>query len=369
MRYYENTGTAVAPVYVERVSTAANPNLNPFDGIDAGTGSAPTFADLNDDGDLDLVLGAGNGTLRYFENTGSAATATYLERTGTGANPNPFHGIDAGTDSAPTFADLNNDGDLDLVVGVSDGTPRYYENIGTAAVPAIVERTGLTSLSAAYASTLPLIVFGGQGDDSITGGSADDILFGDRGRMVSFDYVGGVATGTIVEQQGGGGPGDVADGLLRYPDMVFSVDTTVGGNDTIFGLGGNNIMVGGAGADNIVGAGDDDLIIGDNAQVDFWAGSAQVETARTIDVLDQPSWGDTIIAGDGSNVVLAGMGADTVTTVAASTSTLLTGAVVAGDTWTLDLMAGVVPTTFSYVAVAGDTPADVAAAWRRRSTQ
>ena len=307
------------------------------------------------------MLGAGNGTLRYFENTGSAATAAYVERTGTGANPNPFHGIDAGTDSAPTLADLNNDGDLDLVVGVSDGTPRYYENTGTAALPAIAERTGQSPLSVSFGSTLPLIAFGGQGDDSITGGTADDILFGDRGRMVSFDYVGGVATGTIVEQQGGGGPGDVADGLIRHPDMVVSVDTTVGGNDTILGLGGDNIMVGGAGADNIVGASGDDIIIGDNAQVDFWAGSAQVETARTIDVLDQPSWGDTISAGDGSNVVLAGMGDDTVTTVASTSSTLLTGVVVAGGTWTLDLVAGGVTRTFSYLPVAGDTLANVAA--------
>ncbi len=30
----------------------------------------------------------------------------------------------------------------------------------------------------AFESTLPLIVFGGQGDDQITGGSGDDILFG-----------------------------------------------------------------------------------------------------------------------------------------------------------------------------------------------
>ncbi len=37
------------------------------------------------------------------------------------------------------------------------------------------------------ASTLPLVIFGGQGDDIIHGGAGGDIVFGDRGRVLYFD--------------------------------------------------------------------------------------------------------------------------------------------------------------------------------------
>ncbi|MCK9231001.1 MAG: hypothetical protein M0P18_10020, partial [Syntrophales bacterium] len=39
----------------------------------------------------------------------------------------------------------------------------------------------------ASASSLPLVIFGGDGDDAVTGGSGDDIIFGDRGRVTYGD--------------------------------------------------------------------------------------------------------------------------------------------------------------------------------------
>ena len=39
----------------------------------------------------------------------------------------------------------------------------------------------------ASASTLPLIIFGGQDNDQIISGTGNDILFGDRGRVHYFD--------------------------------------------------------------------------------------------------------------------------------------------------------------------------------------
>ena len=47
LNYVENTGTATAPVFVQRTGTA-----NPFDGIDVGEWSAPAVADLDNDGTL-----------------------------------------------------------------------------------------------------------------------------------------------------------------------------------------------------------------------------------------------------------------------------------------------------------------------------
>ncbi|MGL4309877.1 MAG: beta strand repeat-containing protein, partial [Paracoccaceae bacterium] len=95
--------------------------VNPFNGIDVGIDSRPTFADLDRDGDLDLVAGAGNGTLRVW----TKGTGGFTEQTGTN---NPFNGFDVGSGSTPAFADLDGDGDLDLVVGASDGTLRVWAN-------------------------------------------------------------------------------------------------------------------------------------------------------------------------------------------------------------------------------------------------
>ncbi|MEH2274334.1 MAG: VCBS repeat-containing protein [Nostoc sp.] len=84
-------------------------------------------ADIDGDGDLDAVVGEDYGTLRYYKNTGSATNPQYTQQT----SSNPFNGIDVGSFSAPTFADIDGDGDLDAVIGASDGTLLYYKNTDT----------------------------------------------------------------------------------------------------------------------------------------------------------------------------------------------------------------------------------------------
>ena len=71
-------------------------------------------ADLNGDGMLDLVVGAGwlsfgNFSLTYMENTGTSTAPVFVQRTG---STNPFDGIDVSEWNSPTFSDIDNDGTL-----------------------------------------------------------------------------------------------------------------------------------------------------------------------------------------------------------------------------------------------------------------
>lgn len=104
---------------------------------------APTFGDLDGDGDFDAVVGVNNGTFRYFENTGNATTATFTERTGAANLFNNYNTALLGggtiaplpqTISTPSLFDVDGDGDLDLVFGQRGGTVELILNTDPGAI-------------------------------------------------------------------------------------------------------------------------------------------------------------------------------------------------------------------------------------------
>ena len=106
--------------WTEKTSSA-----NPFSDIDVGGHAAPTFVNLDTDTDLELVIGETDGTLKYYDLVGT----TWTEQTG---SDNPFSGIDVGVFSAPIFADFNNDTELELAIGEQGGILNYYNQVGSA---------------------------------------------------------------------------------------------------------------------------------------------------------------------------------------------------------------------------------------------
>ncbi len=263
LNYFENTGTALAPVFVERTAGAS-----PFSGFDVGQYSTPALADLDGDGDLDLMAGAYDGTFRYFQNTGTNAAPTFVARTGAS---NPLNGVDLNYLSQPTFKDVDADGDLDMVAGMDDGTIHFFENTGTALAPVFVERTG----AANPYQGIDLGIIGAPAVGDIDGdGDLDLLIGGNPGAVgllsnVQFDpvritiivtpeadaIVGGGTADSLAGTTGadimdGGGGDDVLDGGT--------------GNDTLVGGLGNDYLRGGSGSDTMQGgAGDDTYVVTD----------------------------------------------------------------------------------------------------------
>jgi hypothetical protein len=82
--------------------------------------AAPAFGDLDGDGRLDLIMGQWGPRLAWYR-----ATARGYEPVDTALVT-----ITRGSNTVPTLGDLDGDGDLDLIVGESSGWLNYYRNDG-----------------------------------------------------------------------------------------------------------------------------------------------------------------------------------------------------------------------------------------------
>ena len=103
-----NNGTPTSPSYAVLDS-------NIIHGIDVGSYAIPALADLDDDGDMDLLIGRGDGRLTHFENTGTATSPVFV------LTSDFYKSIDVGLSSAPALVDWDDDGDFDLLIGSETG--------------------------------------------------------------------------------------------------------------------------------------------------------------------------------------------------------------------------------------------------------
>ncbi|MCA9199021.1 MAG: calcium-binding protein, partial [Planctomycetales bacterium] len=174
------------------------------------------------------------------------------------------------------------------------------------------------------------VVFGGPGHDIIrpddaqadAAGSGNDIVFGDNG---SVTYVANGNDVTLASYD----PNGSLDPYRPATDHVLktaaaTTGPAVGGNDDILSLWGEDIIVAGAGQDTIDARSNADrnIIFGDHGQVNFDTNGNLISAAST-DVTIGDS--DTILAGEGDDVLFGGSQADRIKVHAVASRTVAFG--------------------------------------------
>ncbi|MCX8056182.1 MAG: VCBS repeat-containing protein [Ignavibacteria bacterium] len=139
---------------------------------DLGLNAFPAFADLNNDGKIELLVGRDQNTFAYFVNVGSKKIPQWARQSF------PFGNFESKSYwKTPTFADIDNDGDLDLIYGSADGELYFYRNIGTAKNPKFKLESQLFE---------PIRIAGGSASVSLADFDNDGDI-----DLLSGDYLGG----------------------------------------------------------------------------------------------------------------------------------------------------------------------------------
>lgn len=149
------------------------PVINPFSLTDDGSRSSPTIADLDNDGDLDILIGLQSGDYGLFDNIGTSELPSFGV-----ISYEPFSLGPIGGDATPFLIDMDDDGDYDVISG-GDGGIRYFENTGTASVPFFPFETsnpwdiiGPSGISKPY-----LVDIDNDGDPDIFSGATDGNIY------------------------------------------------------------------------------------------------------------------------------------------------------------------------------------------------
>ena len=126
---YLNVGTNSNPIFEKASSDFQN-----ISSLINNINLIPSFGDLDSDGDIDVIIGDYTGKLHYLENS-SSNPGIFNLTIGSSPMSDVLNNVfDFGFNAHPTLFDLDNDNDLDIIIGESSGNLNYIENIGDSLV-------------------------------------------------------------------------------------------------------------------------------------------------------------------------------------------------------------------------------------------
>jgi hypothetical protein len=170
------------PIYMENTGSFSNPAFAPgpdiFMNIDMLDAEMGVCYDIDQDNDLDFIAGGFTG-LNLYLNIGDANNPEFEKQEGF------FDGLAVGQNPVPDLADLDDDNDPDMVVGFSEsGTVKIYINSGS---PASAEFLESNSFEIGDVGLYAYPVFADLDDDE-----DHDLLVGrDEHGFVFYENIGG----------------------------------------------------------------------------------------------------------------------------------------------------------------------------------
>jgi len=177
---FRNTGNAETPIFTQDNSLVTGI-------MDAGRNSYPTFADLNKDGDFDLLIGRDLSSFLYYQNSGNPSSPIWQ------TNSSLFSEVEnIRYWKDPTFCDLDGDGDFDMIYGSDNGFLFFYQNIGTSTNPAFQYNPNYFKvLKVDGSSTVSFADFDKDGDFDLLSGvwSGGFVYFKNQGTNIKPNFV------------------------------------------------------------------------------------------------------------------------------------------------------------------------------------
>jgi hypothetical protein len=191
---------------------------------DPGPGRSAVFGDIDGDGDPDLYVVNYGSANRLYRNNGRerqlvAAQSGETSKTFTQITEQAGVG-DPGRGNGAAFGDLDNDGDLDLVVA-NEGRPVVYQNRGDGRFTDVTETAGLTREGLWVSPVLADVDNDGDLDCYLSSHDGQDALYTNDGQGRFTDR--SVELGQTVRRRGfGAAAGDYdGDGMV---DLFVAAD-------------------------------------------------------------------------------------------------------------------------------------------------
>jgi hypothetical protein len=161
--------------HLENVGSASEPRFRLRGILPQFTGQyhfAPAPGDLDGDGDLDMIMGTWQDALMLVINEGSVTEPRWV------IADEAVVTLTRGRNATPTLGDIDGDGDLDLFIGESSGDINFYRNEGSAAEPRFeLVADKFEGIDGGRRSVPSLVDIDGDGDlDLVLGTEAEGLM-------------------------------------------------------------------------------------------------------------------------------------------------------------------------------------------------